>query len=247
MNKITQAVILSAGLGMRLRSLFPDIPKVMVPLVGKSLLEHHILDLKKYGVNEFCLNLHYLPEVIKNYFGDGSKFGIRIHYALETPEILGTGGGVKNFENVLGENFIVLYGDTFYKINYGRLFDFYASLKDPVGMNTVRKTDHPLDSDLAVVDKNARLVRFLIKPHKELPQEEYWGSSAPYILAKKSLAYVPPRKYFEIAHNLIPALLAEGHNFYSYKLPEGDFRKDIGTPERYKEVEEYLRKAGFRG
>lgn len=250
-NKISQAVILSAGLGTRLRPLTDNIPKVMVPLAGKPLLQWHIEQFKEHGIREFFINLHYLPDKITDYFGDGSKFGVQIKYALESPEILGTAGGVKNFDGLLKEKFFVIYGDTFYKMNYGRLVDFHSSLKDPIGVGTVRKTDHPMDSDLAVIDDKGKILEFLLKPHKDellaSPKivggggpKDYWGMSAPYIFSKKILEYIPPKKYYEIDHNLVPDLLGRGYNYYAYRLPEGEFRKDIGTIERYKEVEDYL-------
>lgn len=244
-STISQAVILSAGLGTRLRPLTDNIPKVMVPLAGKPLLQWHIEQLKKYGVREFFINLHYLPEKITGYFGDGSKFGVKIIYALEKPEISGTAGGVKNFEGKLGDRFLVLYGDTFYQIDYGRLFDYYTALPDLIGMITVRKTDHPLDSDLAILGDDNRVLQFLIKPHKKLPSGEYWGSSAPYILSKKAAQHIPPKKHYEIAHGLIPRLLKLKYKLYAYHLREGEFRKDIGTMERYREVEEYVRKSAL--
>ena len=92
-SPITQAVILSAGLGTRLRSVVKDAPKVMAPFEGKPLLEHHLLRFKKHGIADFFVNLHYLPDAITSYFGDGSKWGVKITYALETPDILGTAGG----------------------------------------------------------------------------------------------------------------------------------------------------------
>ncbi len=239
-NRITQAVILSAGLGTRLRSVTGDaIPKVMVPLAGKPLLEYHIETLKTHGVREFFINLFYLPEVIKNYFGDGSKWGVKINYVLEEPEILGTAGGIKNFEAGLRDNFFVLYGDTFYEIDYGRVADFYLSRPDAVGLGTVRQTDHPWDSDLAVVGDDGRVLEFLMKPHRELPKK-YWGMSAPYIFSKKVLEYIPRGTYYEIDHQLVLELLSRGYPYYAYTLQEGEFRKDIGTPERYAEVQKYL-------
>lgn len=241
-NKITQAVILSAGLGTRLRPLTDNIPKVMVPLAGKPLLEWHIEQFKKHGLREFFINLHYLPDVIKNYFGDGFKFGVKIKYALEEPEILGTAGGIKNFQDLLQENFFVIYGDTFYQIDYGRLANFYLSLKDAIGLGTVRRTDHPQDSDLAVIDEGGRILQFLMKPHKELPQKDFWGMSAPYIFSKKILEYIPHEKYYEIDHNLVPDLLSRDYHYYAYRLQKDEFRKDIGTMERYRAVEEYIKK-----
>ena len=242
-QKITQVVILSAGLGTRLRLVTEkmNIPKVMAPFLGKPLLEWHIEALKKSGIREFFINLHYLPDVITDYFGNGSKLEVKINYAFEKPEILGTAGGIKNFEDMLGDNFFVLYGDTFYEIDYGEITRFYFSRANAIGAGTVRKTDHPFDSDLAVLGENDRVVEFLLKPHKKLP-ENYFGMSAPYIFSKKILEFIPSKTYYEIDHQLVPVLLSRGYNYYAYKLQKGEFRKDIGTPARYKEVEEYLKK-----
>src|SRR3989338_5113583 len=135
---ITQAVLLSAGFGTRIRTLFPNIPKVMAPLLGKPLLEWHIQELKKYGVREFFINLHYKPEAIRNYFSDGVKWDVKINYALEEPEILGTAGGVKNFDGLLAGSFFVLYADTFYRVDYARLQEFYAALSAPIGVCSAR-------------------------------------------------------------------------------------------------------------
>src|SRR3989344_9541785 len=106
---IKQAIILCAGLGTRLRPMTDTMPKPMLPLLGKPMLEWNIEQFKRHGVSEFFINLHYLPEVIKNYFNDGSKWGVKIHYNLES-EIMGTAGGVKNFESQLRDVFFVIYG-----------------------------------------------------------------------------------------------------------------------------------------
>src|SRR5437763_9158040 len=95
-----KAVILCAGLGTRLGALTSNSPKVMLPIGGKPLLEHHIRLLARQGITEICVNVHYLPRVITDYFGDGSQFGVRLHYSLET-KILGTAGGVKRFAPIL--------------------------------------------------------------------------------------------------------------------------------------------------
>jgi len=88
-------MLLAAGMGTRLRPLTERLPKCMVPVGGKPILEHNIEWLKKYGFTDVMINLHYLPQVVMGYFGDGSKWGVKIKYSVEK-EILGTAGGVKN-------------------------------------------------------------------------------------------------------------------------------------------------------
>ncbi|HUZ92792.1 MAG TPA: nucleotidyltransferase family protein [Candidatus Paceibacterota bacterium] len=236
-NKITQAVILSAGLGTRLRPITDNIPKVMVPLAGKPLLERHILQFKKYGVNEFFVNLHYLPDAIKNHFGNGSKWGVRIHYAFE-PEIRGTAGGVKQFEPLLGETFFVIYGDMYSELDYGKMAEaFVAKPADTAGMMTISENDHPHDSDLVEVADDLRFFKVHAKPHKELPATRK-ALDAAYIFRKKILKYIPAGKYYEIDHMLLPEIIARGEKFYGYET--GDFLYDIGTMERYETVERRL-------
>lgn len=240
-NKIVQAIILSAGFGTRLRPLTDTMPKVMLPFSGKPLLEHHIEHFKKHGVREFFINLHYLPEVITDYFGDGKKLGVKINYALEKPEILGTAGGMKNFDGKTNENFFLVYGDVFALVDYSRLAEIYVLKPRPnLGMELARDTDHPEDSDLAELDENMRFRRVYPKPHKELPRTRK-GMSGIFIFNKRIMDYIPPERYWEIDHQLLPEIIQKGEVFYGCDPAPTDFWKDIGTMKRYKEAEEYLK------
>ena len=237
-KKITQAVILSAGLGTRLRPITDNIPKVMVPFLGKPLLEWHIERFRDYGVKEIFINLHYLSDAITGYFGDGEKFGVRMHYVLERPMILGTAGGIKDFDSVLGENFFVIYGDMFNEIDYGKMEAAYREKDGAIGMMVVGENDHPHDSDLAEVDPSLRFLKIYPKPHVSMP--ERWKSlDAVYIFNKKILGYIPAGVYYEIDHELLPDILTKSERFYGYETD--DFVKDIGTMERYRFVENYLK------
>ncbi len=236
-NSITQAVILSAGLGTRLRPLTDGLPKVMLPFGGKPLLQWHMERLKKYGVKEFFINLHHLPDMIKNYFGDGSKLGVKITYAFE-PEILGTAGGVKNFEGKLKDDFFVIYGDVFSLIDYSKMAAAYLARPGIIGMEVVGDTDHPQDSDLVEVAEDLKFLKIYPKPHKELPPRYKSMRAAAFIFKERILEYIPRGKYYEIDHELLPDVLAKGESVYGYEC--GEFIKDIGTPERYKRVQVYI-------
>ncbi len=252
-NKITQAVILSAGFGTRLKPLTDNIPKVMVPFSGKPLLQWHIEQLKKHGVEEFFINLFYLPEVVKNYFGDGSKFGVKINYFLEQPEILGTAGGIKDFsakggsasggDGYLKNNFFVVYGDVFSLLDYTKMAESFLNNKDnPIGMTIVGFNDHPHDSDLVQVDKNLKFIKVYPKPNKELP-ENWRAMRTTFVFNERILKYIPENKYYEIDHQLLPDILSKGEKFYGYETT--DYLKDIGTPERYADVQKYLSEKGL--
>lgn len=242
-NKIKQAIILSAGFGTRLRPMTDNIPKVMVPFSGKPLLQWHIEQLKKHGVEEFFINLFYLPEVIKDHFGDGSKFGVKINYFLEQPEILGTAGGIKDFDGKLRGYFFVVYGDVFSLVDYSKMADaFYSKSDNPIGMTIVGVNDHPHDSDLVQVDEELRFVKVYPKPNKDLP-ENWRAMRTTFIFNERILSYIPEKKYYEIDHNLLPDILGKGEKFYGYETE--DFLKDIGTPGRYVAVQKYISERGL--
>ncbi len=237
-NKITQAVILSAGFGTRLKSLFPNVPKVMVPMLGKPILEWHIERLKEYGVTEIFINLHYLPEIIKNYFGDGSKWGVKIMYAIEEPDILGTAGGMKHFEGRLKESFFLVYGDIFNLLDYAKMAEAHFLHPDAIATTVVGLNDHPEDSDLAEVTDGLKFLKIYPKPNLKLP-EKWRAMRAFFIFNERILKFIPQKTYYEIDRDLLPRVLSAGEPVYGYETQ--DFLKDIGTPERYAAVEEYLK------
>jgi mannose-1-phosphate guanylyltransferase / phosphomannomutase len=241
LSVISQAVILSAGLGTRLREITGDeLPKVMVPLDGKPILEWHIERLKSYGVTEFFINLFYLPDKIRDYFGDGSKWGVKINYCLEEPVIRGTAGGVKDFNEKLKGDFFVIYGDIFNEIDYSKMIEAYYRKPSIFAIEVVGYNDHLHDSDLAEVDDELRFLKIHPKPNKDIPPKFRVMRAAAFIFNEKVLKYIPVDTYYEIDHQLLPDALSKGELVYGYECDE--FIKDVGTTERYKAVEEYLRK-----
>ncbi|MDO8516259.1 MAG: nucleotidyltransferase family protein [bacterium] len=237
MPKITQAVILCAGLGTRLRPVTDNIPKVMVPIVGKPLLERHIEQFRHHGVTDFFINLHYLPETITEYFGDGSKWGVKITYAFE-PTILGTAGGVKNFEKYLNGDFFLMYGDMVSLIDYSKMEEAFYGHPGAIGMVVVGENDHPEDSDLADIGPDMRFLKLYPKPHKELPKTRTTLNAA-YIFNKRIFGFIPAEKYYEVDHALIPGILSKDEKIYAYETE--DYLHDIGTMERYDAAQEYFR------
>lgn len=231
-----QAVILCAGLGTRLRPITETVPKAMVPIGGKPLLLHQIEHLKTHGVKEFFINLHYLPETITDYFGDGSRFGVKINYSVE-PELLGTAGALKKFAPQLGEEFILVYGDVFNRVDFTRLIEYYHSKKPCLGVHVVAHTEHSFDSDLALLDQDMRFQKIYQKPHQDLPAAGFYDMQGIYILNKKILASVPDG-YHELDHQLLPAVIAGGGAYYGYPVQVSDYVHDIGTHERYGKVKD---------
>jgi len=236
MASITQAVILSAGLGTRLRPITDNLPKPMIPLLGKPLLEWNIEHFRRHGVEEFFINLHYLPEVIKNYFGDGSTFGVKINYSFES-EILGTAGGLKKFEKLVDDTFYIIYGDMISLVDYSEMAERFFIKDDPIGMQRIEKTENYADADIAELDNELKFVKIHPKPHSQEYLNAYRMRGV-FILKKDVLKYIPSDIYYEIGSQLLPEIIKDGKNFYGYECEE--YSKGIDTIEKYEEVKKYL-------
>ena len=125
-----QAVILAGGKGTRLNDIARDIPKPMVPVLGKPILEHQVTSLLRAGIKDIIMITGHLSHVIEDYFGHGTRFGLRIRYFVENVP-LGTTGGIKMVEDILEENFLVLYGDVMMNVDFNRMLEFHR-LEKPV-------------------------------------------------------------------------------------------------------------------
>lgn len=238
MAVIKQAVILCAGLGARLRPLTDTMPKPMVSILGKPLLERNVEQFKKHGVTEFFINLYYLPDVIRNYFGDGAKWGVKINYFQE-PEILGTAGGVKDFAGMLDEIFFVIYGDMLSLMDYSKMAEEFAAHPDAIGMQRMQRTDNYADADVAELATDGSYLKIHAKPHAETYPNAYRMKGV-FILHKEILDHVPANTFYELGKQLLPDVVSRGKKFYSYECK--DYTKGIDTMDKYKEVEDYLKK-----
>lgn len=229
-----QAIILSAGFGTRMGELTANIPKVMIPIAGRPLLEHNIEQFKRHGINEFFINLHYLPEKIYEYFGDGSKWGVKINYSFE-PVILGTAGGMKQFENKLDNDFFLIYGDIFSLVDYTKMYVFFKKKKNAIGIQRTQKTDFYEDADVAELDINGKFISIHPKPHIKKYKDAHRMRGI-FIFNKDVFKYIPQNIPYEIGKQLLPNLITAGKNFYSYECE--DFSKGIDTVEKYKKIQE---------
>ncbi len=239
---IKQAIISAGGLGTRLRPTTDTMPKPMIPILGKPLLEWHVEQFKKFGVMEFFFTLHYLPQVVIDYFGDGSKFGVKINYFVEK-EPLGTAGALKKFESQLEDEFFYIYGDMFSLVHYDKMEAAWeakttVSGKMAIGMQRVARTNEYADADVAELDENGKFVTVHPKPHTEKYLNAYRMRGV-FILKKKILSYIPGGIAFAIGKQLLPAIISAGEDFYGYECD--DYSKAIDTLEKWREVEEYLK------
>lgn len=232
-----KALILAAGLGTRLRPLTNNIPKPMVPLSGKPLLEHLISHLKESGISDICINLHHLPDKITGYFGDGSRWGVRIIYKFE-PAILGTAGAIKNFEQELDADFLLLYGDMLHRLSLSKLIDFHRG-KGGIGTVAVQREGDPSGADIAELDENGQIRRIIPKPHDiRVLKPPLKKMQAIYVFSRRICDYIPANKYCELDHEILPQLVGRELPVFGY--PTDEFICDIGTWDRYRQAEDFM-------
>ncbi|HUJ09066.1 MAG TPA: nucleotidyltransferase family protein [Verrucomicrobiae bacterium] len=223
-----KAFILAAGLGTRLRSLGLDIPKVMVPVGGKPLLEHHLELFKRQGIREFIVNLHYLPEKITSYFGDGKKFGVTIEYSHE-PEILGTAGAVKKMEHKLHDGtFLVFYGDNLVRVEFAPLVEFHRSRK-ALATVALFESPEPWTGGVVETEPSGRVRRFVEKPDPKQVSTNLISAGI-FVLEPAILEEIPAGQFCDFGKEAFPKLLKKGLPVYAMK-PEA-YVQDVGTPER---------------
>jgi histidinol-phosphate phosphatase family protein len=223
-------VIIAGGKGTRLG--LKDIPKPMVEVGGKPLLEHHIDLAKQYSIKNIYILSGHLSEVIVDYFGDGRKFGVNItHITEEYP--LGTAGAVKQLENRIAERFMVFYGDVFLDIDLKSFMDFDREVGSIANI-IVHPNDHPRDSDLVEIDGDNTVTAFHSKPHDENKYYRNLVNAAVYIFSPDILKYIPKDKSSDFGKDIFPLVLESGEVVRAYKTAE--YIKDIGTIERLEKV-----------
>jgi NDP-sugar pyrophosphorylase family protein len=238
-NKITQAVILAAGLGTRLRPLTDTMPKVMVPIApGKPLLEHTIELLRAQGIDDFIINVHYLPEVITSYFGDGTEWGVHIRYSDERDQPLETGGAIKKMEPMLNENFLLLYGDELHFFDFEPLIAMHGK-NQAFGTIVLKKSDFLKDGDIGeFAPSTKKILRWHTRPHEiTTGAPNVMINAGLYAFSKKILHYIPSSIPIKLDGEVIPRALAAGEIFYAFPADEPIW--DIGRPEKYEKARDY--------
>jgi histidinol-phosphate phosphatase family protein len=234
-----QLIILAGGAGTRLRERLGDLPKPMIPIAGKPLLEHQVELAKMFGFTDLIFFVHYRADLIEAHFGNGDKFGVRIRHVMEI-EPLGTAGAVlAGFEH-LADRFVVMYGDTMVSVDLERIWNAHEQAAVAATL-LLHPNDHPFDSDLVEVDENSRIVAFHNRPHPAGVWRQNLVNAGLYVLEKSALqkcSDVKPQgagsPILDFGKDLFPALVGRGEQLLGYNSPE--FIKDIGTTERYDRI-----------
>ena len=229
-----KAVVMAGGFGTRIQPLTNSRPKPMLPIINKPMMEHTMMTLRDLGIKEFIVLLYFKPQIIKDYFGDGSDFGIKISYVVPD-EDFGTAGAVKLAEDLIGdENFIIISGDLVTDFDFQKIFDYHKEKNAKLSI-TLASVENPLEFGVVIANADGKIEKFLEKPS--------WGevfsdtiNTGIYIIEPEILKYIPKNENYDFGKNLFPRLMKEGVELIAGNA-EGYWR-DVGNPESYRDVYE---------
>jgi len=233
-----KAMILAAGFGTRLHPLTHTVPKPMVPIMNRPILEHTIHLLRTHGIQDITVNLHHLPEIIKDHFGDGNDFGVNLHWSHE-PEILGTAGGIKKAQEFLdGEAFLVINSDVVTDCDLSKVIAFHKAKGSALTL-VVRKGDTPEQCDPIEVDENDRIVHIVGTSAKNKPDDTarilFTGIQ---VMEPEIFDRIPENKFYGTTTDVFPGMLEDELPLFAYW--HHGYWKDVGTIQSYLDVHKDL-------
>ena len=223
--KSNKVVLMVGGLGTRLYPLTKNTPKPMLKVGNKPILETIILNFKKYGFTDIILGVSYKSEIIENYFGDGSNFGVSIKYIHEEKR-MGTAGALSLIRDELNEPFFVMNGDLLTNINFEHMMDYHIQNSSTATMG-VREYDFQIPYGVVHVDG------INIKSIEEKPVHNFYVSGGVYVLNPDSLRYIPQNEYFDMP-TLFENIIANGKKSISFPIRE--YWLDIGRIEEFEKA-----------
>lgn len=227
-----QMVILCGGLATRLGKLAKNIPKSMIKIEGKPFLEYQIENLKNNSIKDIVLCVGYLSEKIKNYFGNGRKFGVNIKYSYDGNKPLGPIGAIKNAYLLLDDVFFIMYGDSYLSFDFKKTYSYFLK-ENKLGLMVVYKNYDKYDKSNLVVKNN-----FVTKYNKGNKTEDMiyidYGAS---ILRKNSLDLIPQNSYYTTGKFFTE--LINAHQLLAYEVKKRFYH--IGNPDALEEFKTFIR------
>ncbi len=234
-----RAMILAAGLGTRLRPITYEMPKPMVPVLNRPVMEHILELLARHGFGEVLANLYWFPELIRERFGDGSRFGIELSYSQEEA-LLGTAGGVRNAADFLGDDFLVISGDALTDIDLAAMREFHGS-HDGIATLASKRVDDTSQYGVVITGSDGRVQGFQEKPEPAEALSDL-ANCGIYMFRSQIFDYFPPEGerskaagpddppgFADWALDVFPAVLGEDTPFYSHEIDA--YWNDIGNLE----------------
>ena len=226
-------MVLSAGYGTRLGDLTRETPKPMLRLQGRPMLEYIICHLARHGFDQIAVNLHFMPDMIRDYFGDGSRLGVELVYSYE-PELLGTAGGVKKMADFLGagEAFMVHYGDVLTDHDFTAMLHFH---RERNALATLLLHQRARSNSVVSLDKEWRIIGFLERPTEEARRgvQSPWVNSGICICAPQLLGEIPADVACDLPRDIFPRLI-DSHRLFGFPL--SGYRCAVDSPDRLVEA-----------
>lgn len=232
-----KTLIMAGGKGTRISSLTRDIPKPMIKIAGKPVLEREIDCLRKNGLKDIIITVSHLGHVIKDYFADGSKFGVHIEY-FDEEKPLGNAGALFYLQDKLKDDFLLINADSVFDVDFSRFIEFHRKKNGLVTLFT-HPNSHPYDSGLIFADDDKRVCKWLAK--EDVRPEFYKNrvNSGLHVIAPKifnvlgGFDEVSRNGKVDLDRDVLKPLVSAG-KVYCYDSPE--YIRDMGTPERYEQV-----------
>ncbi|GGE74039.1 nucleotidyltransferase family protein [Priestia taiwanensis] len=230
-----KGVILAGGKGMRLRPLTDDIPKPMLRLLGKPVMEYSIELLKQHNITTIAVMIQYHGEQIRTYFGDGSKWGVQLIYFEDNPP-LGTAGSIKAAEYFLDETFVVISGDTLTNIDLQGGMQFHQQKGADLTI-FMKEERNPIDFGMIMTNEYGKITRYVEKPAWQ-EVISYMVNVGIYIVDPSVLKGIHRNCFMDFSRNIIPMMIESNKQVYGY-MTRG-YWIDVGTFQRYKRAKHDL-------
>jgi len=237
-----KAIILAGGRGERLKPLTEKIPKPMVEVSGQPILLHIINHFKEHGIFDFIVATCFLPDVITNYFGDGSKFGVNITYTYEDPKKpLRTAGAISISREFIKDTFIVTSGDILRDLDIKKMISFHKKSKSFVTLNVYKRISKDAKS-MVTIDKNHKVISFIERPKEnDLKNKSIWVNGSFYIFEPEIFDLIPDNTKLDFGSDIFPKLLKAKKPLYAY--PTTGYFVDIGNLEKLELARKTFNKA----
>ena len=214
-----RALVLAAGEGQRLRPLTDRIPKPMLELAGRPILEYNVRLLAQRGIREIAINTHYRPEAIVAHFGDGARFGVSIRYSYE-PELLGTAGALLPLRDFFDSTFLVIYGDNVSTCDIDALVRCHREHRDTLATVAVFRRMNATASGVVVFDEDGRVTSFIEKPPVD-PAESSWVNAGLLVCEPPIIDLISHRDPSDFGRDLFPRAIGEGRRIMAYQMQRG--------------------------
>jgi len=232
-SKNIKAVMMAGGFGTRIQPLTNSVPKPMLSIMNLPMMEHTLNKLIETGIDDIVILLYFKPEIIKEYFQDGSKWGVKIQYVVPDDDY-GTAGAVGFGREFLDTTFMIVSGDLVTDFDFREILDYHEE-RDSKLTITLTSVENPLQFGVVIANEDGKIEKFLEKPS--------WGevfsdtiNTGIYVIEPEILDYIPVGENFDFAKDLFPLLMRESVDLLGYNAT--GYWRDVGNPESYRDLYE---------